>query len=149
MKTPPWVPIALAEKRVSEIPGAQANKRIVEYHAATTLKATSDEVPWCSAFACWCVEKAGVKSPKSARARDWLKWGVSVETPFFGCLVIVPRGDNPEQGHVGFWVAEDSTHVYIYGGNQGNSVCIEAFPKPKYTPLDYRMNEGWQNAPNH
>jgi uncharacterized protein (TIGR02594 family) len=147
LKTPPWLKIALAEKRVVEIAGAKANPRIVEYHSVTTLRATSDEVPWCSAFACWAMEAAGVPSPASARARDWLKWGIAIEAPRPGCIVIVTRGDNPEQGHVGFWLSEDDEHVFIFGGNQGDMVCTEAFQRSSV--LGYRMPERkhWNDGP--
>jgi hypothetical protein len=42
--------IAKAELGTTEVPGTQNNPRILEYHATTTLKATTDEVPWCSSF---------------------------------------------------------------------------------------------------
>ena len=39
--------IAKQEVGVKETPGAGDTKRVLEYHATTTLKATSDDVPWC------------------------------------------------------------------------------------------------------
>ncbi len=49
-----WMKIALAELGVHEnsLPGHQ-NQRIIQYHAATSLKAQTDEVPWCSSFVNW------------------------------------------------------------------------------------------------
>ena len=70
MKTP-WIDIAKGEMHQAEIPGPMANPRIVEYHATTSLKATFDEVPWCSAFVNWVMEQAGIKGTGSAKARSW------------------------------------------------------------------------------
>ncbi len=141
MKTPPWLTIAFAEKRVREIPGDASNPRIIEYDTATTLKAKSDEIAWCSAFVCWCLEKAGFPSTKSSAARSFVNYGVSVEDPIPGCIVVLSRGTNPAQGHVGFFLSQDDEHVFIYGGNQDDMVCVEAFEKARV--LGYRMPEGW------
>jgi uncharacterized protein (TIGR02594 family) len=137
LKTPPWLIKALKEKRVMEVPGEKANPRIVEYHAASTLKATSDEVPWCSDFVCWCLEEVGVPSTRSAAARSYLNYGHSISEPRPGCIVILSRGGNPSQAHVGFWLSEDGEHVFVFGGNQSDMVCVDAFEKSRV--LDYRM----------
>lgn len=137
MKTPAWLKIALREKRVCEETGEKHNPRILEYQAVTTLHAMTDEVPWCAAFVCWALEKAGVPSTKSSAARSFLKFGVSIEDPVPGCIVVISRGANQDQGHVGFFLSEDDEHVFIYGGNQSDMVCVDAFSKDRV--LDYRM----------
>jgi len=141
MKTPPWFTIALGERRVCEITGEKASPRILEYQAATTLHAESDEIAWCSAFVCWALEKAGVPSTKSSAARSYLNFGVSIKDPLPGCIVVLSRGDNPLQGHVGFYLSQDDDHIFIYGGNQHDMVCVDVFEKSRV--LDYRMPEGW------
>lgn len=138
MKTPAWLHFALNEIGVKEIAGALANARINLYHAITTLRATSDEVPWCASYTCWCLEKAGVKSPRSAAARDFLNWGEVVVSPFIGCVVVIARASaNPKSAHVGFWFGENEEHVFILSGNQGNQVSVAAFNKNQI--LGYRM----------
>ncbi len=141
---PPWMIRALNELGVHEIAGPEANKRIIEYDAETKLKATSDEVAWCSAFACAMMEWSGIPSPRSARARDWLTWGREIEKPTYGCVVILQRNNNPSQGHVGFYEAEDMTHIQLLGGNQGDRVCLMHFPKELI--LGYRLppTEYWE-----
>jgi hypothetical protein len=47
--------IATQELGVAEIYGDVHNKRILEYHQATRLKATTDEVAWCASFVNWCL----------------------------------------------------------------------------------------------
>ena len=112
-----------------EIAGDADNQRIIEYHATTTLKATSDEVSWCSSFVNWCVIQAGLKGTNSAAARSWLKWGMPVDLPQEGDIVIFKRGTNPASGHVGFYVRTLGDNVYVLGGNQSNTVKISVYKR--------------------
>lgn len=77
-RPPTWMVIAERElaSGVRERPGAEHNPRIVEYHSATLLRATTDEVPWCSSFANWCLLQVFETGTWSAAARSWLAWGV-------------------------------------------------------------------------
>lgn len=131
----PWWPIALAELGVAEVQGQEHNPRILEYLATTTLDralAEQDETAWCSAFANWCVEKAGVKGTDSAWARSWLQWGREprpLEEVPVGAILIFSRGDG---GHVGFWAGPGENHrpdiIRVLGGNQGNKVQVSSYP---------------------
>src|SRR6267378_6228736 len=107
MIKPPWLVRAIGELGVAELPGEESNLRILEYDLETTLKATSDEVPWCSAFLCWCFEREGIPSTRSAAAKSWLDWGVSISKPIQGAVVVLSRGENTLQGHVGLYWSED------------------------------------------
>lgn len=135
---PLWLSIARTELGVAEIPGADHNERILEYHATTTLRATTDETPWCSSFACWVMERAGYQSTRSAAARSWLQWGRKLDAPTEGCIVVLKRGA-PPSGHVGFFVGEDANRVRLLGGNQGNRVSEAWFPRADV--LGYRIPE--------
>jgi len=137
---PRWLAIAYEELqlRVQEVPGASANPRIVEYHQATALKATSDEVPWCAAFVSYCLERSFVTSTHSAAARSYLDWGVGVSVvhPPLGAIVVLARGAGAPgrevrnaPGHVGFfWSHGEPGWISLLGGNQGDSVSIRSFP---------------------
>lgn len=127
MSDPKWLEIALEEKGVHETPGPKATARIVEYDKATSLKATSDEVPWCAAFACWCLEQAGIKSPRSAAAASFLEWGKDIgDTPERGCIVVMSR---PGGNHVCFYTgAADDETITCLGGNQADQVKESNFP---------------------
>lgn len=127
MKGRHWFPIALGELGVREVAGDGDNPRVVEYHAATTLRSTQDETPWCSAFVNWCMSRAGVTPTGSAMARSWLAWGAawSLET---GAVAVLSRGTNPAQGHVGFVVGWDAESVWLLGGNQSDAVTVARFP---------------------
>jgi len=128
---PKWLEIAEKELGEHEIPGDKSNPRIIEYHKATTLKSSSDEVPWCSSFVCWVMQEAGFKTTRSASARSWQWWGKEIKKPEFGCIVVFKRGSSPSQGHVGFFVGQGSDHIKILGGNQGDQVSIANFNKDK------------------
>ena len=121
--------IARAELGVAEIVGNQHNPRILEYHKTTTLGASSDEVSWCASFANWCLEKSYKTGTKSALARSFLGWGMIVkdEDVELGDIVVLKRGKEPWQGHVGFFISRDETFVYILGGNQSNKVSIAKY----------------------
>lgn len=132
---PSWVPIAFAEYDEREVRGGE-NPRIIEYHAATTLRASEDEVPWCSAFACWVMETASYESTRSARARSWLDYGQACG-PRFGALAVLWR-ESPDSasGHVGFLMGRRDGTVYLLGGNQGDRVKVSPYPESRV--LAYR-----------
>jgi uncharacterized protein (TIGR02594 family) len=135
---PNWLTVARKELGVHETAGSKATARIVEYDAATTLKATSDEVPWCSAFANWCMQQVGQKRTMNGMARSWLTWGRTITRPQLGCVVVFWRGsEHGSEGHVAFWLGEDNRGVRCLGGNQSDSVCIAYEPKARV--LGYRM----------
>lgn len=124
-----WYDIARGELGVQEDTGPGSNPRVIEYLRSTTLEggaASTDETPWCSAFANWCVERAGHAGTDSAWARSWLNWGKATKRPRTGCLVVLKRQVN--KGHVGFFVNSTATQVRVLGGNQSNRVCEQEFP---------------------
>ena len=43
-------------------------------------------------------------------------------------VVILKRGTNPVQGHVGFFAGLQGDRVHLLGGNQGDTVSISSFP---------------------
>ena len=138
MIAPEWMIVATRELAhgVKEVPGPEANPRIVDYHAATSFEATSDEVPWCSSFVNWCLQHAGYEGTRSAAARSWLTWGEPLDDPRYGAITVLARGKNPSLGHVGFFTGYEGDLVQILGGNQGNAVSIAGYPSARV--LAYR-----------
>lgn len=139
MSKPTWLEVAEKEEGTHEIAGASHNRRIIEYHATTTLKATTDETPWCSAFVNWCMKQVAIDGTNSAAARSWLKWGKALEEPEIGCIVVFKRGSNPQSGHVAFVVEDLGDKLRVLGGNQGDAVKLSVYPK--YDVLGYRWPE--------
>lgn len=134
---------ALNEFGTAEFAGERHNSRILEYHRATTLKATTDEVAWCSSFVNWVVQGCGLVPTQSAAARSWMYWGKAIEKPVFGCIVVLDRRSegNPNAAHVGFFIRELGANIFVLGGNQGNSVSISVYPKSRV--LGYRVPENY------
>lgn len=127
---------------ITEQPGTDKNSpTIVGWLKQMLPWANNDEIAWCSAYVNGIAKEAGYDhfpdNHGSALAREWLKKGIEVETPEPGDVTILWRGSvNAVTGHVGFFIRENSTHVFLLGGNQSNSVNITAFPKNRV--LGYR-----------
>lgn len=132
---PKWLQVASQELGISEVIGLDNNKRILMYHSETSLKAQSDEIPWCSSFVNWVMKQCHIRGTNSAAARSWLKWGYEC-APIDGCIVVMKRGNSETSGHVGFLVGYDDTFIHLLGGNQSNKVCIQKYPK--HEVLGYR-----------
>jgi uncharacterized protein (TIGR02594 family) len=147
---PKWYQIAMAELGQQEIPGAEHNPRIVEYHQATGLRAQDDETPWCGAFVAWCLGAAGIRYKKAsaASARSWLNWGRELKRPTIGCVVVFWRGRRDGwQGHVGFYAGRDAQgRILVLGGNQGNAVSVRPYSADQL--LGYRWPEGLPLPPD-
>jgi len=121
-----WMKIAEGEKGIKEIKGISVHTpRILEYHALTTLKAKQDEVPWCSSFVNWVMNKAGYPITKSAAAKSWIKWGKEVPLQFGAIIVLKRTGGH----HVGFYTGETKNGIYLLGGNQSDAVNVKLFNK--------------------
>ena len=104
---------------------------------------TPDETAWCSAFVNGIAWELRLPRSKSAAARSWLMVGVPTSltnaVPGFD-VVILKRGEtgSPGQqgpevlnapGHVGLFAGKQNTsHIAVLGGNQGDSVSIGLFP---------------------
>ena len=138
MKTPDWMQYAEGEIGVTETPGASHTQRILEYHQETSLGASDDETPWCASFANWVLKQAGIAGTNSAAARSFMQWGKEISEPQYGCIVVLKRGTQSWQGHVGFYVGEeDDGTLWILGGNQSNQVSVSKYQKSQV--IGYRM----------
>ena len=130
----PWVVVAMREYGQKEISEGD-NPRILAYHATTSLRATTDEDPWCSAFVNWCLRQAGIAGTNSAAAISWLHWG-RVSTPRTGAVCVVQRRVGGH--HVGFFIEERHNSYRVLGGNQGGQVKFSNLLKSSHDVLGYR-----------
>lgn len=133
---PAWIVEAWREFGQKEIPGSAHNPRILEiFKDAGHPQTASDEVAWCAAFAGACLERAGVGSTRSLRARSYLDWGRSTDRGRLGVIAVFSRGSDPAAGHVGFWVGETDHQILVLGGNQANSVSVAWIDKSRLLGL--------------
>jgi uncharacterized protein (TIGR02594 family) len=116
------------------------NPMIVEFFSAAGDSVENDMVPWCAAFANWCLQRAGKTPTRRPNALSFLNSAYpKTDTPRPGDLVVFGcyrPSDNrlSDFGHVGF-VAESPSadRVVVLGGNQsakGHSsvICTSRFP---------------------
>lgn len=132
---PKTIQEALKLLGVAEVVGKGSNKTIIGWRdelnqAGVKIDGYSDDdIPWCGLFAAIVAHRAGktvVEDP--LWARNWAKFGVSTMQASLGdCLVFGRNGG----GHVGWYVAEDSTAYHVLGGNQSNKVCITRVAKDR------------------
>ncbi len=83
--------------------------------------------PWCAAFVNGCEWAAGNQGNKKVNARSFVVYGNEVSDwnqAQEGDILVFPRGNNPWEGHVTFFVEwdDDKNLVKCLGGNQGDSV---------------------------
>lgn len=91
-------------------------------------------VAWCAAFVNAVLATNGLPTVDQStggsdlRARDFLGYGSEVTKPEPGDIVILKRGGNSAQGHVGFFKGfTDGGDVRVLGGNQSNGVNTQTY----------------------
>lgn len=129
------IAVAFSQVGVTETVGSKHTDRVLQYFAEIGHKwVTDDETPWCAAFANWACKKAMVEDTGKLNARSFLDIGQPVDLSQAepGDVVILWRGSKTSaQGHVAFFVDQDSTKVCLIGGNQDNSVCLGMYGKDR------------------
>ena len=141
---PAWMALARQELGVAAIPGPEDNDRVLRYFRDVGHgEIKHDEVAWCAAFAGACLERSGHRSTRSLMARSYLNWGVALDTPRQGCIVVLSRGVNRALGHVGFYAGTSGGNALLLGGNQSRKVSIAAFARSRV--LGYRWPAGVAN----
>ena len=123
---PPWLVLAERHAGRRELERGKLSAFVAALFAHTRfpLARVTNSTPWCAAFVCSMLEDAGIRSPKSARARDFLRWGVAIRPIVAGAVLVFPRGK--AAGHVGFALGPSHQgYVDVLGGNQRNRVCVD------------------------
>ena len=114
--------------------GTNDKERITEYLRSVGLSYPNN---WCAAFVNWCLNQNDYIGINNGLARSFLNWGYEIQEPKLGCIVVLKRGVVKWQGHVGFWLDEDSGLVRVLGGNQKGRVGINAYLSNRI--LGYRL----------
>lgn len=140
MITLPWVEAARKSIGLKEIPGKEHASEIVRM--LITLKAwwRDDETPWCGVFIAHCMKEALLPYPsKYYRALEWNSYGIKLDRPAYGCIVVFSRTGG---GHVGIVVGKDEKgRLMVLGGNQSNQVSIAPFDRARATGFRYPDNQ--------
>ena len=132
------IKVLFKEFDTKEIVGKKHNPEVLKYYNEIGHEwVKQDEIAWCAAFANWCLKESNLPYQETLNARSFLKLGEKTETPeYLDIVVLWRKSKNSKYGHVGFFIKEDETHIYILGGNQRNKVGINKYPKNRL--LEYR-----------
>lgn len=86
---------------------------------------------WCAAFVNAVLATNGLPGTGKLNARSFLGFGQDVTSnPEQGDIVVLKRGKNPAEGHVGFFQGFDERgNVRVLGGNQGDRVSTQTFDR--------------------
>lgn len=143
---------------VAEVAGLDSNPAILAMLKLDGSQVPDgDETPWCSAFVNWVCHQLALPRSRSLAARSWLTVGhpVAFESAERGLdVVVLARGGagqpGPEvliaPGHCGFFVEGDEDYVVVLGGNQGDRVSTERYPRSRVLGVR-RLAEGVSNVP--
>lgn len=126
---------------IREVGGNVDNPQIMAMLNLDMAWPSSDEVPWCSAFANYVCWLARLPRSKDLRARSWLTIGkgVPLDEAEPGDIIVLQRGagDQPgpevidAPGHVGFYAGRFGEFIEVLGGNQSDTVKISRYPAKK------------------
>jgi uncharacterized protein (TIGR02594 family) len=138
----PWLAEARKHLGQKEIYGPRHNPFIAGLWKFLGLPYRDDETPWCAGFVGYVLEKCKITSSRSAMARSYQRWGVRIDKPIPGCVVVFWRGKpNSISGHVGFVTGlTRAGNLVVLGGNQGDAVSEAAFTRDRV--LSYRWPLG-------
>jgi uncharacterized protein (TIGR02594 family) len=127
-------------------------------HNAKKNHAEFEVTAWCAAFVHYCLRRAGLdpKTLQTARAADWLKFGIPLSEPMWGCIVVLQpnaatRRTGAASGHVGFYVetAKENDRIpkhirkpgklmILSGNNTQDMVGIDPYDVTNVMPGGYR-----------
>jgi len=129
----PWMALALRKKGLHE----DDHNRDLRKFLKSDGKTLGDpaQLPWCGDFVETCVAVTlpdAVLPGNPYLARNWMKFGATVD-PCFGSILVFWRGKRSgHSGHVGFYYSEDADHFHVLGGNQSDRVSIAALRKDRF-----------------
>lgn len=143
----PWIITALNEIGVADYikDGKRYScGRIKEYTKYSpyyrNYEKSNEYFPWCACFANYVLVLNNLSVPKKERfaARSYRSCWRQIDKPAFGALYVKVNANLT--GHVAFVVAENTSHVFVLGGNQSHSVRISRYLKSNL--VTYHLPEG-------
>lgn len=130
--------IAKYLKEVRTDPTLNPKGRSYELSVATETSYGWMVTAWCAAFVNWCLKESGTVHLGYATAASWLRFGTPLAGPVYGCVTIIKpgRSTGSTTGHVAFYVGDSGANNVLLGGNQGDRVSKQKYPKARV--LGYR-----------
>jgi uncharacterized protein (TIGR02594 family) len=142
---PIWLAVARKDVGLAEIPGKEHSPVIQRWLKSLGAWWTDDETPWCGTAVAHWMRETGMPLPRHwYRAKGWLDWGVVLEHPLVGCVVVFEREGG---GHVALVVGQDQNgNLMCLGGNQGNRVTIAPFKRQRVAGYRWPKGEVFYDA---
>jgi uncharacterized protein (TIGR02594 family) len=135
MSTAPWLTEAHKDLGLRELVAGDLNPEVRAYfkHTRFPPEMITKKTAWCAAAICAWLERAGYRSPRTARASGFARYGTAVELQRAqrGDIVVFGKADPDAggSGHVALlWHPQSASEWQVLGGNQGNRVCIALRP---------------------
>lgn len=128
----PWMGLALRKKGMHERRDNADLRKFLKSDGKTL--GDPARLPWCGDFVETCIAvtlPTAVLPGNPYLARNWLKFGDTVD-PCFGSVMVFWRGSRAgTKGHVGFYYSEDNEKYHILGGNQSDSISVSSLRKDR------------------
>ena len=122
---------------MEEWPGAKHNPEVLAMFGDVGHSwVQDDETPWCAAFVGSVLASCGLPQTGKLNARSYLAWGQAVafnDMRKGDVCVFWRKSRTGPYGHVAFFdhYDEETDMIHVLGGNQGNKVCIAAYPNDR------------------
>jgi uncharacterized protein (TIGR02594 family) len=129
----PWIDGARAQIGLHEVRDNAFLKKFLSSDGATV--GDPAKIAWCGDYvSTWLhltLKSEPVWPANPFAAINWATWADHV-APEYGCVMSFHRGDPAKwEGHVAFYISEDSTHYHVLGANQNDSINIAKIPKTR------------------
>jgi uncharacterized protein (TIGR02594 family) len=128
---PPWLHEAARLLGTREVKGDGQHPALQGMAIALKLlNFEDDRDPWCTMFIAHCLKTALPDEPLPKHliwSRAYAKWGVPLQEPIRGCVVVTWRGKDKalDLGHAFFYLEDaGERHLKGIGGNQSDSVSV-------------------------
>ena len=109
-----------------------------------------DEVAWCAAFLGACLERAGIASTRSLMARSYSAGASPLDEPRYGAIAVLEPRLRPEPRPRRLPAsARPRPTVILLGGNQGDAVPSQAFPRTRLLGLRWPADTCRRASPRH
>ena len=113
--------------------------QLMELFRQANLNVDPAMVAWCAAFVNAVLATQGLRGTGSLGARSFLNWGAATQNPNPGDIVVLRRGNDPSEGHVGFYQGRTADgRIRVLGGNQGPGGAVTETTFASRDVLGYR-----------
>lgn len=142
--TPPWIKELMKVDGLHEVKDFEKLSKWLRSDGKTLGNPT--KLPWCGDAVDTAMHLALPDEPRPGDlgknpywALNWTYFG----KPCRPCLWAVGVFKRDGGGHVGFLMAQTDTHYLVFGGNQGNRVCLTWIKKDQL--VEARWPLSWAN----